>query len=101
MLDLDELIDGLLVAIQRNVPSDYISLNDIGPDTDRVIAVVKPEPPEHLYRRFGEFAFQNPLMRRHMQTLDGRPYRFSDVITPEALHELDLYRQVYAPMQVE
>jgi DNA-binding CsgD family transcriptional regulator len=101
MLELDELIDGLLAAIQRNVPSDYVSLNDIGPDTDRVISVVKPEPPEHLYRLFGEFAFQNPLMLRYMQTLDGRPYRFSDVTTPEQLHELELYRQVYAPMRVE
>jgi DNA-binding CsgD family transcriptional regulator len=101
MLELDELIDGLLVAIGRNVPSDYVSLNDIGPDTDRVISVMTPEPPQHLYRLFGEFAFQNPLMLRYMQTLDGRPYRFSDVITPAALHELDLYRQVYAPLAVE
>lgn len=101
MLDLDELIDGLLVAIQRNVPSDYVSLNDIGPDTDRVISVVTPELPDHLYRLFGEFAFQNPVMLRYMETLDGRPYRFSDVITPEALHALELYRQVYAPIGVE
>jgi DNA-binding CsgD family transcriptional regulator len=101
LLELDELIDGLLTAIRRNVPADYISLNDIGPDTDRVIAVVTPEPPQHLYRLFGEFAFQNPLMLRYMQTLDGRPYRFSDVTTTEELHELELYRQVYAPMGVE
>jgi DNA-binding CsgD family transcriptional regulator len=101
MLELDELIDGLLVAIQRNVPSDYVSLNDIGPDTDRVISVVTPQPPEHLYRLFGEFAFQNPLMSRYMQTLDGRPYRFSDVTTPPELHQLELYQQVYAPMRVE
>ncbi len=101
MLDLDELIDGLLVAIQRNVPSDYVSLNDIGPDTDRVISVVTPELPDHLYRLFGEFAFQNPVMLRYMETLDGRPYRFSDVTTPEALHALELYRQVYAPIGVE
>jgi DNA-binding CsgD family transcriptional regulator len=101
MLELDELIDGLLAAIQRNVPSDYVSLNDIGPDTDRVISVVKPEPPERLYALFGEFAFQNPLMLRYMQTLDGRPYRFSDVTTPDELHQLELYQQVYAPMRVE
>ena len=45
MLELDELIDGLLAAIQRNVPSDYVSLNDIGPDPDRVISVVTPPAP--------------------------------------------------------
>jgi DNA-binding CsgD family transcriptional regulator len=101
MLELDELIDGMLTAIQRNVPSDYVSLNDIGPDPERVISVMRPPAPEHLYRAFGEFAFQNPLMRRYMETLDGRPYRFSDVISTAELHQLDLYREVYAPLQVE
>jgi DNA-binding CsgD family transcriptional regulator len=101
MLELDELIDGMLAAIQRNVPSDWVSLNDIGPDTERVISVVMPEPPEHLYRAFGEYAFQNPLMLRYMETLDGRPYRFSDVTTVEEYHALDLYRHVYAEMGVE
>ena len=40
-------------------------------------------------------------MLRYMETLDGRPYRFSDVTTTEALHALELYRQVYAPIGVE
>jgi hypothetical protein len=31
MLELEELIDGMLAAIHRNVPSDYVSINDIGP----------------------------------------------------------------------
>jgi DNA-binding CsgD family transcriptional regulator len=101
MLELDELIDGLLAAIRRNVPSDFVSLNDVGPDTDRVVSVMIPDAPEHVYRAFGEYAFQNPLMQRYMETLDGRPYRFSDVITSEELHRLDLYRQVYAPLKVE
>jgi DNA-binding CsgD family transcriptional regulator len=101
MLELDELIDGMLVAIQRSVPSDYVSLNDIGPDTERVIAVMIPSAPEDTYRAYGEYAFQNPLMQRYMETLDGRPYRFSDVTTREELHRLDLYRHVYAPLNVE
>lgn len=101
MLELDELIDGMLVAIRRNVPSDYVSLNDIGPDTERVISVMLPEAPAHLYRAYGEYAFQNPLMRRNIETLDGRPYRFSDVISTDELHQLDLYLEVYAPMGVE
>ncbi|HWH19025.1 MAG TPA: helix-turn-helix transcriptional regulator [Solirubrobacterales bacterium] len=101
MLELDELIDGMLAAIQRNVPSIYVSLNDIGPDTDRVISVVRPELPESLYRLYGEYAFQNPIMLRYLETLDGRPYRFSDVTTQEELHKLELYQHVYAPVDVE
>jgi DNA-binding CsgD family transcriptional regulator len=101
MLELDELIDGMLDAVQRNVPSDYVSLNDIGPDRDRVISVMIPPAPEHLYRAFGEYAFENPLMRHYLETFDGRPYRFSDVISVEEYHRLDLYREVYAPLEVE
>lgn len=101
MLELDELIDGLLVAIQRNVPSDYVSLNDIGPDTDRVLAVVTPELPESMYRIWGEYAFQNPLMQRYVETLDGRPYRFSDVVSREEYHALELYRNFYSLIEVE
>ncbi len=101
MLDLDELVAGLLAAFDRNLPSDYVSINDVGPDPERVISVIRPEQPESLYRAYGEYAFQNPLMARYIETLDGRPYRFSDVISPAALHELELYEQVYRPMGVE
>jgi DNA-binding CsgD family transcriptional regulator len=101
MLDLDELIDGLLVAIRRNIPSSYVSLNDIGPDTDRVISVVTPELPETMHRIWGEYAFQNRLMQRYVETLDGRPYRFSDVMTREEYHASDLYRHFYSLVEVE
>jgi DNA-binding CsgD family transcriptional regulator len=101
MLDLDELVEGLLAAFERNVPSDYVSINDVGPDPERVIAVMRPLAPDHLYRAFGEYAFQNPLMAYHLETLDGRPRRFSDVISSDDLHALDLYHHVYAPLGVE
>ncbi|HEX4306805.1 MAG TPA: LuxR C-terminal-related transcriptional regulator [Solirubrobacterales bacterium] len=101
LLDLDELADGLLATLQRNFPSDFVSINDVGPDRDRVIAVISPPQPEELHRAFGEYAFQNPLMARHMRTLDGRAYRFSDVISAEEYHRLDLYQQLYKPMGVE
>jgi DNA-binding CsgD family transcriptional regulator len=101
LLDLDELADGLLATLNRALPSDFVSINDIGPDQERVVSVISPPQPEHLYRAYGEYAFQNPLVARYMETLDGRAYRFSDVTTVEEYHALDLYRHVYAPMGVE
>jgi hypothetical protein len=101
MLDLDELAEGLLLAFERNLPSDFVSINDVGPDPERVISVIKPAQPERLYRAYGEYAFQNPLMARYIETLDGRPYRFSDVTSVAEYHALDLYRHVYGPMGVE
>jgi DNA-binding CsgD family transcriptional regulator len=101
MLDLDELADGLVAVFGHYVPSDFVSINDVGPDREWVISVVSPPQPEELYRAFGKYAFQNPLMAHYMRTLDGRAYRFSDVISAEEYHALDLYREVYAPMGVE
>jgi hypothetical protein len=66
-----------------------------------VIAVISPPQPEELHGAFGEYAFQNPLMAHHMRTPDGRAYRFSDVISIEELHQLDLYQHLYKPMGVE
>jgi DNA-binding CsgD family transcriptional regulator len=66
-----------------------------------VIAVISPPQPDDLYRAYGEFASQNPLMARYVKTLDGRAYRISDVISVEEYHRLDLYRRLYGPMGVE
>ncbi|MBS1894801.1 MAG: hypothetical protein JST59_26165 [Actinobacteria bacterium] len=91
----------MLATFDRHFPSDFVSINDIGPDRERVISVISPPQPEHLHRAYGEFAFQNPLMARYLETLDGRAYRFSDVISVDDYHALDLYRELYRPMGVE
>ncbi|HEV7585817.1 MAG TPA: helix-turn-helix transcriptional regulator [Solirubrobacteraceae bacterium] len=100
MLDLEELRHGLLAALHRVLPSDYVSLNDIGPSPDQIVTIMQPDAPE-LLPRWMTFAHENPLLRRYLRTLDGRAYRFSDVISPEELHELPLYHAVYAPLGVE
>lgn len=63
--------------------------------------MVSPSQPEHLHQAWGEWAFQNPLMARYVRTRDGRPYRFSDVISASEFHRLALHRHVYRPMGVE
>jgi DNA-binding CsgD family transcriptional regulator len=100
MLDLEELRHGLLAALHRVLPSDYVSLNDVGPSPDRIVTIMQPDVPE-LVSRWVTFAHENPLLRRYLQTLDGRAYRFSDVISREELHALPLYREVYLPLGVE
>jgi DNA-binding CsgD family transcriptional regulator len=101
MLDLDELVDGLLQALQRAVPSDWVSINDVGPDPEGTIAVVIPEEPEDLHEIYGELALQNPLAARYAETGDGRPYRISDVVTTEEFQALEIYQRLYGPMGVE
>jgi DNA-binding CsgD family transcriptional regulator len=100
LLDLDELRHGLLEALNRALPSDYVSLNDVGPSPDQIVTIMRPEVPD-LVPVWERLAHENPLLRRVLRTLDGRAYRFSDVITQEDLHELPLYRELYAPLKVE
>jgi DNA-binding CsgD family transcriptional regulator len=100
LLDLVELRVGLLDALHRAVPSDYVSLNDIGPGRGEAVSIMQPDAPS-LRARWAWHAHENPLLRQHKRTRDGRAYRFSDVIGTEELHALPLYREVYRPLGVE
>jgi DNA-binding CsgD family transcriptional regulator len=101
LLDLDEFRDGLLTALGREVPSEYVSLNHIAPDPEQTWSVSAPPLPAQDHEQFARYALQNPLADWHMRTRDGRPLRFSDIVTPEQLHATDLYREVYAQLGVE
>ncbi|MHB8531821.1 MAG: helix-turn-helix transcriptional regulator [Solirubrobacteraceae bacterium] len=102
LLDIDELRSGLLDALHRALPSHYVSLNDIGPAAGEVVALMRPESPDpEVFARWSEHAHENPLLRYYVRTQGGRSMRFSDVVSPEELHQTALYREVYRPMGVE
>ena len=101
LIDIDELHHGLLDALHRVLPSDYVSLNDVGPGPEDVVSIMQPDAPAESYRAWARHAHENPLLRFYLETLDGRAYRFSDVISSDELHSLALYREVYAPLGVE
>jgi DNA-binding CsgD family transcriptional regulator len=101
LLGIEELRRGLLDALHRALPSDYVSLNDVGPGRGDVVSIVQPDAPAALLERWAQLAHENPLLRFYLETADGRAYRFSDVISSEELHELALYRELYAPLGVE
>jgi DNA-binding CsgD family transcriptional regulator len=100
LLEIEELRRGMLAALGRVLPSEYISLNEVGP-AGVIATVMHPDESLLLYDRWEELAHENPLLRRYLRTLDGQAYRFSDVIERKALHELELYKQLYAPLGVE
>jgi DNA-binding CsgD family transcriptional regulator len=101
LLDLDELRQGMLGALGRAVPSDWISLNDVGPGPADVEVLIEPAFPDDAFALFARLAHQNPLIERHRLTQDGRAYRFSDVVTRDELHALEIYREFYGPLGVE
>lgn len=100
-LDLDEFRVGLLASLSRLVPSDWVSLNDLGPNpTDSIVLIEPPFPPED-HALFASLAEENPLIRHYQSTGDGRAYRFSDLVTSAELHRLRLYREFYARIGLE
>jgi DNA-binding CsgD family transcriptional regulator len=101
LLELDEFRNGLLSALARAVPCDWISLNDIGPEPEDTVVLIEPPFPPEDHELFASLAHENPLIERFRRTGDGRAYRFSDVVTPQELHGLALYRQFYAGLGLE
>jgi len=100
LLHVEELRRGLLVALKRVLPSDYVSLNEVTPGADDIATVSLPDAPEDQLARWNELAHESPLLQFYLRTQDGRAYRFSDVIEPQQLHELALFREVYVPLGV-
>jgi DNA-binding CsgD family transcriptional regulator len=101
LLEIDEFRLGLLAALRRAVPSDWASLNEVGPDPTDTVAIAEP-PLEHRWHKvWRAYAMENPLVVEYQRTKDGRPYRFSDVLSTEEFHALDLYREFYGQIGLE
>jgi DNA-binding CsgD family transcriptional regulator len=101
LLDIDEFREGLLEALHRAVPSDWVSLNDVGPGPNNVVAIVRPELDPKWLDVFGRLVHENPLVRRLQETRDGRAYRITDVVSQEEYRSLAIYREFYGIIGVE
>lgn len=101
LLELHEFRVGLLDALQRVLPSEFVSLNAIGPAPEDLDVIVRPALSEDLVRVFGSLAHQNPLIERYRLTGDGRAHRFSDVVSQDELRATAIYTELYGPLGVE
>jgi DNA-binding CsgD family transcriptional regulator len=98
--DLAEFRLATLHALMREIPSEWASLNDLGPDPDDVAVVVIPEPPAELFKLYVEHRDENPIAAYNRRTHDGRAMRFCDLVERQELEALPLYQLVYRPMRV-
>jgi DNA-binding CsgD family transcriptional regulator len=100
-LELDVLRERVLAALERAVPSDWVSINEISPDPAEMYSVIRPAVPHQLHEVWARYGHENPLIERFASTRDTRPYRLSDVVSRDAFHALALYREFYAVLGVE
>jgi DNA-binding CsgD family transcriptional regulator len=100
--ELSEFRAGAIALARELVPCESASYNEIRPGAP---AIVVADPADWLtaesLKVFGRLAGENPLIAHYMSTGDGQPLRFSDFITRGHLHRLELYDQLYRPLQVE
>jgi DNA-binding CsgD family transcriptional regulator len=96
---VSEFRGGVIELLGRVVPYDSAGYNEIAPNG--TFAVTIPQLDFRLLPAFTELAHENPVMAHYQRTLDGRPYRISDMIDRSALHALQLYQRVYRHIGVE
>jgi DNA-binding CsgD family transcriptional regulator len=101
LLDLDELCQGMLVALREAVPAEWCALNELPADLPHTVSLTDPPVPDEFHVAFARYGAQNPIADYFLRTRDGRAMRFSDLVTRHRLHGLDLYREVYQPLRVE
>lgn len=99
--DLDTFRPGVMEAVGRAVPADYVSYNEVGERPEEIIAFSEPELPAEYHETWSRVAPQHPVLRHNRRTLDGRPTRISDLTTREEFHALELYRDFYRLIGVE
>jgi DNA-binding CsgD family transcriptional regulator len=101
LMEIAEFRRELLATLRRAIPVDWASLNDIGPDPATMVVIAEPPTPPELLEPFMRYAHQNPLLASYAKTGDGRALRFSDLVSQEQLHALELWTEVYRPLGVE
>jgi DNA-binding CsgD family transcriptional regulator len=91
-----------VLRIRTLVPGHIVGYNEVAP-SGQTFAVL--DPPEAAFpgveEVFATVAHEHPVIRRFQETGDVGPSALSDFLSRRELHSLDLYRLIFAPMEVE
>ncbi len=102
--DPDEFDAAVLGQLQRLVPSDALSINDVDPVANRVRYLMVPTdyplPPDHV-TVFLRNAEHHPLLNYAERTGDGSAHKVSDFLSTHQWHGNPMYQEFYAPIGIE
>lgn len=97
-----QLISALMENLSSVVATDLISFNDIdltGAGTSRTFFEPQLVPRPELERAFDSLQHEHPLIADYAATGDPRPRRMSDFVSLSQLRGLDLWREVFEPLE--
>jgi DNA-binding CsgD family transcriptional regulator len=102
--DVDGLRARVLPQLRRLVPCDLASFNEIAPRTGEAI-VAAVDPAGSMFAGgeeiFGAYAHQNPLIAAAQRPGHTGVHKFSDFISRQRLHRLEIYDLLYSQIEVE
>lgn len=92
-----------VLGLGELVPCNAIGYNEVSLESEDLLLVLEPQEKafDGIEEAFARNADQHPVIRRHRETGDPGPHALSDFLSEEELHDLDLYREVYARMDAE
>jgi DNA-binding CsgD family transcriptional regulator len=100
--DIDDFGPTVLEEIDGLVRSDVSSYNEVDPSAGRVVVIGRPRQPTpgelDVWKRW---AHQNPCLEHVVRTGDGSARRISDFLSAAEFHRLELYTDLYRPLQIE
>ena len=100
--DLASFRAELLPALRRLVPADVLCYNELDLTSGCAIGIFDPADVTFtgLEQRFAATAHQHPGVVL-AQRGDHRTHLLSELVTARELHRLDLYHEVYRPLETE
>ncbi len=99
--DVAQMTAMLLRSLNTLVPCDLISYNEIDFTGGATRTLFEPElvPRAEVEEAFARLLHQHPLVADFIATEDPAPRRMSDFISLRALQSLDLYHEVFRPLE--
>lgn len=91
-------------ALPSLIPSDWFSYNEVDLSSPgNTLALMRPDTADFrpLMRRFAELSYQHPIIARQIGQSDLAVRSISDFLSRSAYHKLELYHDVYRPLEVE
>ena len=99
----EEFADVLMAHLNDLVVSDLISYNEINLAGGATYTFFEPElvPRPELEESFARLLDQHPLVREYSKSGNPQPLRMSDYISLRELRRLDLYHEVFHPLETD